>query len=219
MPPEELGLRKKALLAHSVFLTIGYALALWDLLYQQKRRTKAISTYATLTTLQPGYRLREGNQPKEICMLKIISWNIHRRDDAWRVLAESDADIALLQEATPPPSDVAGCFEIDRVDWRTTGGKRPWRAVVVRRQASQVQLKWLVPRPIGDVKIGEYQVSRPGTLAVATVSGPSIPRDLIVASMYGLWEPPHPSLGDKPIFADASVHRVISDLSAFYQVP
>ncbi len=46
-------------------------------------------------------------------MLKIISWNIGRRDDAWRALLDTDADIALLQEATQPPSDVAKKLNID----------------------------------------------------------------------------------------------------------
>jgi hypothetical protein len=40
-------------------------------------------------------------------MLKIISWNIARRELAWRSLLDSGADVALLQEATEPPSDVA----------------------------------------------------------------------------------------------------------------
>jgi hypothetical protein len=31
--------------------------------------------------------------------LKIIAWNIARRADAWRLLVDSDADIALLQTA------------------------------------------------------------------------------------------------------------------------
>ena len=39
-------------------------------------------------------------------MLKIVSWNIARRAEPWRVLLESDADIALLQKAAPPPNDI-----------------------------------------------------------------------------------------------------------------
>jgi hypothetical protein len=30
--------------------------------------------------------------------LNLISWNIARRDDAWRRLLDTDADVALLQE-------------------------------------------------------------------------------------------------------------------------
>ena len=32
-------------------------------------------------------------------MLKLITWNIARRDAPWRFLLDTDADIALLQEA------------------------------------------------------------------------------------------------------------------------
>jgi hypothetical protein len=38
-------------------------------------------------------------------MVKMIAWNIAQRPDAWRLLLDSDADIALLQEAREPPND------------------------------------------------------------------------------------------------------------------
>ncbi len=34
--------------------------------------------------------------------MKIITWNIAQRHEAWRRLLETDADIALLQEACEP---------------------------------------------------------------------------------------------------------------------
>ena len=40
-------------------------------------------------------------------MMKIIAWNIARRDEAWRSLLDTDCDIALVQEAADPPADVA----------------------------------------------------------------------------------------------------------------
>ena len=39
-------------------------------------------------------------------MIKVISWNIATRREPWRQLVQMDADVALLQEATPPPDDV-----------------------------------------------------------------------------------------------------------------
>ena len=48
-------------------------------------------------------------------MVKIISWNIARRHAAWRCLPDSDADIALLQEAGLPPDDVAARIEVDPI--------------------------------------------------------------------------------------------------------
>jgi endonuclease/exonuclease/phosphatase family metal-dependent hydrolase len=56
-------------------------------------------------------------------------------------------------------------------------------------------------------------VSRMGTLAAAVVHLPTA-EPLVVASMYATWESPHRSTGGRWIYADASVHRVISDLSA-----
>ena len=41
----------------------------------------------------------------------VVSWNIARRHKPWRDLAAMDADVALLQEATPPPPDVAGVVD------------------------------------------------------------------------------------------------------------
>jgi hypothetical protein len=39
--------------------------------------------------------------------MRIVSWNIHQLDEAWRQLAtDPSLDVALLQEAKPPPADV-----------------------------------------------------------------------------------------------------------------
>ena len=54
-------------------------------------------------------------------MIRIVSWNMagrrHRKDGSpapWHILAAMDADIALLQEARPPPDDIpADRFDID----------------------------------------------------------------------------------------------------------
>jgi hypothetical protein len=64
----------------------------------------------------------------------LVSWNIDRRPQAWRELLESDADIALLQEATRPPKDVMSEIKVDSEPWRTEsfGDARPWRTAVVQ---------------------------------------------------------------------------------------
>ena len=47
-------------------------------------------------------------------MVKVVSWNIAKREKPWRELAqmasEGDADLALLQEAGSPPGDL-----VDRI--------------------------------------------------------------------------------------------------------
>jgi endonuclease/exonuclease/phosphatase family metal-dependent hydrolase len=147
-------------------------------------------------------------------MVKIIDWNIARRDDAWRYLLGTDADIALLQEAAAPPADIARRLDVDPAPWQTAGAglNRPWRAAIVKL-TDRVGVQWLDPKPVADALPGELAVSRPGTLAAAIVT-PSAGAPFVVASMYAPWEKPHATTGSGWIYADASVHRLISDLSA-----
>jgi hypothetical protein len=55
-------------------------------------------------------------------------------------------------------------------------------------------------------------VSRLGTVSVANVDLSDGTR-VTLASVYGAWERPHAGTGSGWIYADASVHRVISDLA------
>lgn len=50
------------------------------------------------------------------------------------VAFDTDADIALVQEAREPSADLARRVEIDPAPWRTAGAglNRPWRAAVVK---------------------------------------------------------------------------------------
>jgi endonuclease/exonuclease/phosphatase family metal-dependent hydrolase len=146
-------------------------------------------------------------------MVKIVSWNIARRDDAWRRLRECDSDIALLQEAAPPPADIAPEFDIDPAPWRTDGAglNRAWRTAIVRL-SDRVSVQYLDTKPIADAHRGDLAVSRPGTLTAAIVT-PATGDPLVVASMYAPWEAPHHTAGSGWIYADASAHRVISDIS------
>ncbi len=148
-------------------------------------------------------------------MVKMITWNIARREDAWRFLLDSDADIALLQEAAEPPADVAGMLDVDPAPWWTPGAdkKRRWRAAIVKL-SDRVHVQWLEAKSLHEAHSGELAVSRPGTLAAATVT-PTSGEPFIVASMYALWEKPHTVTGSGWIYADGSVHRLISDLSVF----
>lgn len=146
--------------------------------------------------------------------MKLVSWNIARKDEAWRWLLQSDVDIALLQEAAVPPADVAPRVEINPAPWETAGAEahRPWRTAVVKL-SDRVDVRWLETKPVSDALSGELAVSRLGTLAAAVVT----PRDgepLVVVSLYGLWESQHAEAEGRWIFADGSVHRLISDLSA-----
>ena len=145
-------------------------------------------------------------------MVKLIAWNIARRDDAWRLLADSDADIALLQEAGEPPADVAAKIKVDDAPWQT-GPHRMWRTAVVKL-SDRAEVKWFDAKPLADACGSELGVSLPGTLAAAIIKTSSR-KSFIAVSAYGAWEKPHCITEEDFIYADASVHRLISDLSVF----
>ena len=160
----------------------------------------------------------------------VVSWNIGRRHEPWRQLLEMDADIALLQEALPPPDNVAGLragtVEIGPPEsWDSHCWNRHRRASrlfdrwpMVVRLSERVAVDWFTQvGPIGWPKQDEIAVSGIGTIAAARVT----PRDgsiqpFIAVSMYGRWAGLHTSVKtSRREYADASVHRIISDLSAF----
>lgn len=148
-------------------------------------------------------------------MIKAVSWNIANRSSLWHDVMALDADVALLQEAPAPPRDIAARVVTDEAPWRTEGGgtKCDWRATVVRL-SEKIEATWHQVKPIGEAKGGEFAVSRLGTLSAATIAPPEAEPTIFI-SMYGRWERAHASTNSAWIYADASVHRLISDLSVF----
>ena len=67
---------------------------------------------------------------------------------------------------------------------------------------------------IENARDGDLTVSRAGTLDAAIVTPPT-GEAFVVVSMYALWEKPHPTTSSSWIYADGSVHRLISDISVF----
>ncbi len=148
-------------------------------------------------------------------VIRIVSWNIDRRSDAWQSLLDSGVDVGLLQEAQPPPPEVARHVWVDPAPWNTAGYSRhrQWRAVAAKF-SDRVQLRPHLLASISDASPDEQlAVSRQGTLAVVDMTLPSTGEVVTLASMYGAWEKPIKSAGASWIYADASVHRLISDLS------
>ncbi len=148
-------------------------------------------------------------------MVKLISWNMAHRQDAWHHLLDTDADVALLQEAAEPPNNVARKLEIDPSPWQTGGAglKRRWRTAITKL-SNRVNVQWIDQKSVDAAQPGELAVSRAGTLTAAILTT-STGEPLTVVSMYAAWENPHVSTGSSWIYADASVHRLISDLSIF----
>ena len=147
-------------------------------------------------------------------MLRVVSWNIAHRPEAWRALFDIDADVALLQEACEPPAEVASRFDVGPEPWRTEGArlKRPWRTAVVKL-TERTRLDRIPAHSIVDAGPCDLAVSRPGTVAAAHVEDLETKDKYTLISMYAAWEQPHTSTGSSWIYDDASAHRLISDIS------
>ena len=148
-------------------------------------------------------------------MVKIVCWNIAMSDAAYPALQEMDADVALLQEVGPGAAeqmqDALGGGE-ERWDW---GRRDRWPAVVKLSDRVEVERFRPVLLPVADAGEDEIAVSDPAALAAARVTPLPDGEPFIVVSMYGRWLSPHPRADNSTIYSDASVHRIISDLSAF----
>lgn len=145
--------------------------------------------------------------------VKLLSWNVNRRPEPWaQLVASGDIDVALLQEATPPPPGLA--IRVDDAEWTTAGVgiKRAWRTAVVQ-VSDRVRVRWRAATSIPDAPFRQLFVSRPGTLAVADIDNVATGEVFTVASVYAAWEDPVAETNSRWIYADASAHRLISDLS------
>ncbi len=139
-----------------------------------------------------------------------MSWNVARRD-VLSHMATSDADLALLQEASAsitqwPHELVSGSPD----PWRTGGGpSRLWRTAVVRLSDRVA----LAGHKNGTLAIGPTEddlcVSLDGSIAAADIVVDGEPLFTAV-SVYAAWE----KASDNRGYADASAHRILSDLSA-----
>ena len=143
-------------------------------------------------------------------MIKVVSWNIAKRDESWHALLEMDADVALLQETGIVPGNVQA------------GPGEPWlnhlydRWPLVVKLSDRVKVEWFRQTgPISDTKGNEMAVSGIGTIASARIVPLEAVEPFIAVSMYGRWLNPHPSTGSAWIYSNASAHRIISDVSAF----
>ncbi len=145
-------------------------------------------------------------------MLKINSWNMAHKRASWRCLADMDIDVALLQETCRPPSDVAARLEVDPARGVRTARGRGGTASA--RASERVTVEWLDARLVASAAFGEFAASSPGTLTSARII-PASGKPFVAVSMCSEWESPHAVAGGRWIYADASAHRIASDLSVF----
>ena len=111
-------------------------------------------------------------------MIKVVSWNIFKKWEPWRVLVEmarrGEADVALLQEAGNPPPDLAQTVRCGSEEfWKGPQHEgRPiydrWPLVV--QLSDRVEVDWFraVP-PISELGAHDIAVSGIGTIAAARV--------------------------------------------------
>ena len=157
-------------------------------------------------------------------MIRVVSWNMdghnrHGRDRTWRVLQETGVDVALLQDAAEPLPGVADGIELGETAWERPIRKRP---PLIAKLSDRVQIEWFSPVRIEETTAGvrnanhsQVAVSDPLTIAAARIV-PQGGEPFIAVSMYGRWLAPHPLAASvSNTHADASIHRILSDLSAF----
>jgi len=145
--------------------------------------------------------------------LKILSWNMKQKESNWQIVLDSGVDVALLQEAKEPPADMEGLF-IARHDAELAENNLPWRAVVASLANNEkFELIPIKKQPLGGSDPEALMVSRPGTLNAVLVRLKETGEEITVVSLYSTWMNPIRQTGSSWIFADASAHRLISDLS------
>ncbi len=143
-------------------------------------------------------------------MTKLLCWNINRgseESDSWREIANSDADIALLQEARRPPEDLSNRLQVDPEAF-THGTSR----CAIVSLSSKVSVRFLKPMLLNDIdQEGDFTTTHQGCISAAIVS-PNKGESFTAVSICAEYEQPRCSSWN---VTDASVHRVISDLSLF----
>ncbi len=117
-------------------------------------------------------------------MIKLVSWNIARKKDAWRELAgmarRGEADVALLQEAGRSPDDVGHPLHYENDTFRKPNTFAGWPLVV--KLSNRVSVEWFRQVP-PDNALGEHEVGASciGTFAAATVTPYDRPEKSLVA--------------------------------------
>lgn len=143
-------------------------------------------------------------------MVELVSWNVNRRH-VWDDLGCLERfDIGLFQEVPRPPAGAfLECVPDPSGDWSTAHWRSELRTCITRLSERVA----LVPRRLRDthdVDFAALGVSRAGSLAVADVRRGE---DFLftIASAYAAWESPPGR--DGFIYADASAHRLLSDIA------
>ena len=146
--------------------------------------------------------------------MRIVSWNIKKLDEAWRQLADDPSvDVALLQEAKPPPSGVTYEVVPDRAadaDWTMPGYGHPFRTAVAQL-SNRVVMHPLRTADLGTAGKDVWCVSYRGTLTAVDVE--TAGEKFTCISAYAPWQNVVSAAVKPWIISDASAHRLVSDIS------
>ncbi len=146
--------------------------------------------------------------------LKLLSWNMNQKPSNWQAVLDYDVDVALLQEAKAPPAELTGKFMVQQ-EVEPAVDSLPWRAVVAGiANNDKYEFTPIKTQPLGGSDPEALMVSRPGTLDAALIKIKDSGEEITVVSLYSTWMNPIKQTGSSWIFADASAHRLVSDLSA-----
>lgn len=146
-------------------------------------------------------------------LLRLLSWNMQHQQKNWEIVLESGVDAALLQEAKLPPSALADKLQMDVIAKDAQVNKLPWRATVAGL-SSRIEFTLIPTQTLGGFSREALIVSRPGTIAPAIIRNLESNEKFVIVSLYATWANPISYVESDLLYADASVHRLISDLSA-----
>lgn len=126
--------------------------------------------------------------------VKVVSWNIAKRNKPWKELLEMGADVALLQEVGTVPRCVVDAIGV-RIGPRESWDSHTWLAAanlydrwpMVVRLSDRVEIEWFKQvAPMMITGADEFAVSGIGTAAAARVV-PGNGDPFVVVWMYGRW--------------------------------
>ena len=106
-----------------------------------------------------------------------------------------------------PPEDVADRLNIDARQFQEIKSQ-----CTIIKLTGNVDIEYLNPVPHNCAQDGDFKTTHPGCIAAAIVSAPGID-PFYVVSFCPEYEKPHRCAGKSWNITDASIHRVISDLS------
>ena len=149
--------------------------------------------------------------------VKIVSWNMNHcmrspavRAKAWEYLRdELHADVAVVQEALPPPELMSVFHPIDEKHPRYRWGSAvvAFRSDLVLRERPRVPLADCKMKPVTGSELPD---SHPGACAVADVLDTRGRSQFTAISLYGQWE----VMADgRTMYSCARFHRMLSDLT------